>query len=86
MVFDTEELKQVYDIFTDCWRLYRKLYPPGKPKDDDYWQQAVKEMEQLENKHGHSVLCQDLLCAVAKDLEKRSKVGNITENVGTNKL
>lgn len=31
MVFDTEELKQVYDIFTDCWRLYRKLYPPGKP-------------------------------------------------------
>lgn len=71
---NNEELKQVYDIFTDCWRLYRKLYPPGKPQDDDYWQQAVKEMEQLENKHGHSVLCQDLLCVVAKDLEKKAKL------------
>mgnify|MGYP004725787875 FL=1 len=71
---NNEELKRVYDIFTDCWRLYRKLYPPGKPKDDDYWQQAVKEMEQLENKHCHSVLCQDLLCAVAKDLEKKAKL------------
>jgi len=30
-VDNNEELKQVYDIFTDCWRLYRKLYPPGKP-------------------------------------------------------
>ena len=69
-----EELKQIYDIFTDCWRLYRNLYPPGKPQDDAYWQLVVKEMKQLENKHGHSVLCQDLLCAVAKDLEKKAKL------------
>ena len=35
---DKEELKQIYDIFTDCWRLYKKLYPPGRPEDDVYWQ------------------------------------------------
>ena len=63
---NNEELKQVYDIFTDCWRLYRKLYPQANPRDDAYWQRVVKEMEQLENKYCHSVLCQDLLCAVAK--------------------
>lgn len=43
---DKEELKQIYDIFTDCWRLYKKLYPPGRPEDDVYWQGVVKEIAQ----------------------------------------
>lgn len=30
---DKEELKQIYDIFADCWRLYKRLYPPGRPED-----------------------------------------------------
>lgn len=42
---DKEELKQIYDIFTDCWRLYKKLYPPGRPEDDVYWQGVVKEID-----------------------------------------
>lgn len=33
---DKEELKQIYDIFTDCWRLYKKLYPPGRLKDEPF--------------------------------------------------
>lgn len=44
---DKEELKQIYDIFTDCWRLYKKLYPPGRPEDDVYWQGVVKEIAAL---------------------------------------
>ena len=42
---DKEELKQIYDIFTDCWRLYKRLYPPGRPEDDTYWQGMMKELE-----------------------------------------
>lgn len=34
---DKEELKQIYDIFADCWRLYKRLYPPSRPEDDTYW-------------------------------------------------
>lgn len=68
-----EELKQIYDIFTDCWRLYRKLYPPGRPKDDAYWQGTAKEIKVLHEKYRHSQLCEDLLLAVAKDLENISK-------------
>lgn len=44
---DKEELKQIYDIFTDCWRLYKRLYPPGRPEDDTYWQGMMKELEVL---------------------------------------
>ena len=68
-----EELKQIYDIFTDCWRLYKKLYPPGRPEDDVYWQGVVKEIEVLRKNHHHSRLCEDLLLAVAKDLESKAK-------------
>ena len=70
-----EELKQIYDIFTDCWRLYKKLYPPGRPEDDVYWQGVVKEIEVLRKNHHHSRLC-DLLLAVAKDLENKAKRNN----------
>lgn len=70
------ELKQIYDIFTDCWRLYRKQYPPGRPEDDAYWQGMMKEIEVLRKTHHHSRLCEDLLCAVVRDLETKSKGDN----------
>lgn len=70
------ELKQIYDIFTECWRLYRKLYPPGKPEDDAYWQGMMKEIDVLREKYRHSRLCEDLLCAVVRGLETRSKRSN----------
>lgn len=52
-----EELKQIYDIFTDCWRLYKKLYPPGRPEDDVYWQGVVKEIEVLRNGYAYEENC-----------------------------
>ena len=68
-----EELKQIYDIFTGCWRLYKKLYPPSRPEDDAYWQGMMKELEVLRKNHHHSRLCEDLLCAVVRNLETKSK-------------
>lgn len=44
---DKEELKQIYDIFADCWRLYKRLYPPGRPEDDAYWQGCRKPLRML---------------------------------------
>lgn len=65
---DKEELKQIYDIFTDCWRLYKKLYPPGRPEDDVYWQGVVKEIEVLRKNHHHSRLSRqsDIISMVLK--------------------
>lgn len=72
----TQDKYRIYDIFTDCWRLYKKLYPPGRPEDDVYWQGVVKEIEALRKNHHHSRLCEDLLLAVAKDLENKAKRNN----------
>ena len=73
---DKEELKQIYDIFTGCWRLYKKLYPPSRPEDDAYWQGMMKELEVLRKNYHHSRLWEDLLCAVVRDLETKSKRSN----------
>ena len=78
---DKEELKQIYDIFSDCWRLYKKLYPPGRLEDDVYWQGVVKEIEVLRKNHHHSRLCKDLLLAVAKDLESKAKRNNPVDSI-----
>lgn len=50
-----EELKQIYDIFADCWRLYKRLYPPSRPEDDTYWQGMMKELEVLRIKSRSSL-------------------------------
>lgn len=73
---NTKELKPIYDIFTAAWRAYREHYPPGNPQDDTYWQGVVKEIEVLRKNHHHSRLCEDLLLAVAKDLENKAKRNN----------
>lgn len=73
---DKEELKQIYDIFADCWRLYKRLYPPSRPEDDAYWQGMMKELEVLRKNYHHSRLREDLLCAVGRDLETKSKRSN----------
>lgn len=75
-VYPKEELKQIYDIFADCWRLYKRLYPPSRPEDDTYWQGMMKELEVLRKNYHHSRLCEDLLCAVVRDLETKSKRSN----------
>ena len=56
---DKEELKQIYDIFADCWRLYKRLYPPSRPEDDTYWQGMMKELEVLRKNYHPSRLCED---------------------------
>lgn len=55
---------------------YKRLYPPGRPEDDTYWQGMMKELEVLRKNYHHSRLCEDLLCAVVRDLETKSKRSN----------
>lgn len=68
-----EELKQVYDIFTAAWRVYKSHYPPGAPQDDTYWSKLVDDFHKIESQY-NCQLCRDILCNVASDLEHKAKV------------
>lgn len=67
-----EELKQVYDIFTAAWRIYKTYYPPNDLHDDVYWSELADVLKKTEAKY-NSPLCRDIFCNVAADLERQAK-------------
>ena len=68
-----EELRQVYDIFTAAWRVYKSHYPPGAPQGDTYWSKLVDDLHEIESQY-NCQLCRDFLCNVSSDLERKAKV------------
>ena len=65
-----EELKAVYNIFTDVWRLYKK-FADVRP-DDEYWDAVVKEAGTITQKY-NSELCKDLIFAVLDELDRKGR-------------
>lgn len=70
MVTD-DELRTVYNIFTDAWKMYKK-YADVRP-DDGYWEAVVSETNALAEKYNNGRLCRDLILAVISELERKSK-------------
>ena len=66
-----EELKAVYNIFTDAWKLYKKY--ADVRSDDEYWEKVVNESDSIAKKHDNGRLCRDLILAVISELERKSK-------------
>ena len=68
---DNEELKRVYNLFTDVWRFYKKY---SDVKDtDEYWEEAVDESSALSKKYGECKLAIALVLAVIDELERKAK-------------
>jgi RNA:NAD 2'-phosphotransferase (TPT1/KptA family) len=62
-----EAIKE-YDLFSDVWRLFRKYY--NISADQEYWNDLLREVHEIENKH-NSKLCIDLLIAIVAELERK---------------
>lgn len=67
-------LKQYHEIFTDVWRLFRKY--SDLDESEQFWENYVGDVEWLEKKHYESVLFQELVLAVTKELQKRGNKDN----------
>lgn len=71
-----EELKAVYGMFTDVWRLY-KQYADIRQPEDNRWELFVAEAGALAKKYGNGRFVRDLIMAVTDELERRSKVPQV---------
>ena len=67
-----EELKTVYGMFTDAWKLYKK-YADIRQTQESRWDMFVDEADAVSRKYNGNRLCRDLLLAVTNDLERKSK-------------
>lgn len=67
-----EELKRVYGMFTDCWKLYKK-FAGIQQTEDIRWEQLVSESDTIAKTYGNNKFVRSLLLATTQELERQSK-------------
>lgn len=67
-----EELKRVYGMFTDCWKLYKK-FAGIQPTEDIRWEQLISESDTIAMTYGNNMFVRSLLLATTQELERQSK-------------
>lgn len=70
MVTD-EKLKNVYGMFTDAWKFYKKY--ANVQQSDEYWKTLIDESRQITEKYNNSKFIIDLIVAVRNEIERESK-------------
>lgn len=66
-----EKLKEYYEIYTDCWKLFRKYSEPNDT--DEFWQQLIDESIQLNKKHSKTILSRKMLLETINEVERICK-------------
>lgn len=68
---DNEGLKRIYNLFTDCWRFFKKY---SEVKDtDEYWEAVVDESSKLSKKYNNDKFAIALVLAVIDKFEREAK-------------
>lgn len=66
-----EELRRIYNLFTDCWRYFKKY---ADVRDEDiYWENVVSESGELSKKYNNDKFAIALILAVVDEFERKAK-------------
>ena len=66
-----EELRRVYNLFTDCWRYFKKYVDVSD--EDIYWENVVSESGELSKKYNNDKFAIALILAVVDEFERKAK-------------
>ena len=69
-----DDLKTIYQMFTDAWRLYRK-YRGTRNDQDDKWTGLVEEAGAFQRRYGNCRMAMELSMTVLEQLEADAKEG-----------
>lgn len=68
-----ESLKKYFEVYTDCWKLFRKYSEPNG--SDEFWENLIDESNVLYKKHGKTELAKALLIETMAEIERIYKTG-----------
>jgi len=68
---DNESLKRIYNLFTDCWRFYKKY--ADVQDTDGYWEKVVDESGELSKKYDNDKFAIALVLAIVNEFERKAK-------------
>lgn len=75
---DNEGLKRIYNLFTDCWRYYKKY--ADVQDTDQYWESVVDESGELSKKYDNDKFAIALVLAVVDEFERKAKELRLRDN------
>ena len=70
MVSD-EELRRIYNLFTDCWRYFKKYVDVSD--EDIYLEKFFSESGELSKKYNNDKFAIALILAVVDEFERKAK-------------
>lgn len=66
-----EKLKEYFEIFTACWKFFRKYVELIKKVDNDsYWEALVDENVEIYERYGNTEFVKGLLVVTTKEIER----------------
>ena len=66
-----DKLKEYFEIFTACWKFFRKYVELIKKVDNDsYWEALVDENVEIYERYGNTEFVKGLLVATTKEIER----------------
>ncbi len=66
-----KEISVDQQMFVDIWEHYKKFY---RAEDTEkYWTEQIAACQELQEKYKNSKLAKDMLLAIVKELERKSK-------------
>lgn len=74
-----EKLKEYFEIFTACWKFFRKyveLIPKADSQDQEkmdsesYWEALVNESTEIYARYGNTEFVKGVLVAATKEIER----------------
>lgn len=66
-----EELKRIYNLFTDCWRFFKKY--ADVRDEDSFWENVVSESGELSKKYNNDKFAIALILTVIEEFERKAK-------------
>ena len=63
-----EQLREHYNIYTECWKLLRKYSNPTS--DDAFWDELVKEANYLSEEHGNSEFAKRIIVDTLDEIDR----------------
>ena len=66
-----DKLREYFSLYTDCWKFFRKYAELiGQMEEEQFWQQAVNESEELFRKYQKSEFAKKMLAATMGELDE----------------
>lgn len=66
-----EELKKYFNVYTDCWKLFKKFSDPVA--EDAFWEALIDEGDAVAEKYGKSEFAKKMIVVTMEELDRISR-------------